>query len=179
MSFHKTDWALFAPCSTQILIYFQCTLIHATHLKVEVWQQRPEKERQCTLTGCTNMLPKCRHNHNHTHRNLNKVSKQIDTLNLTTWWNVMCTVVWVFHYLSGRVYDITDSSGGRGSKPITGWLVTSWGIKQIRLESLLLGCMTAKIHKYARGDSIDTLKPDVEPRYQVKFYQLCCPNNHT
>lgn len=39
----------------------------------------------------------------------------------------MCRDVWVFHYLSGRVYDITESCGGRGSKPITGWLVTSWG----------------------------------------------------
>lgn len=32
-------------------------LIHRTHLKVEVWQQRPEKQRQCTFIGCTNVLP--------------------------------------------------------------------------------------------------------------------------
>lgn len=28
-------------------------------------------------------------------------------------------------YLSGRVYDMIESGGGRGSKPIRGWLVTS------------------------------------------------------
>lgn len=32
----------------------------------------------------------------------------------------------VFSYLSGLVYDVTESRGGRGSKPITGCVVTSW-----------------------------------------------------
>lgn len=75
--------------------------------------------------------------------------------------------------------SLTPAEVGGQSPSQADWSPPEGSNKLARLESLLLGCMTAKIHKYARGDSIDTLKPDVEPRYQAKFYQLCCPNNHT
>lgn len=110
-------------------------LIHRTHLKVEVWQQRPEKQRQCTFIGCTNVLPL----YTQTHMGKfdfykNKIADLLPagfssitfSSFLTVQWDVEYTAVRVLPYLSGRVYDVTESSGGRGSNPSTGWLVTSF-----------------------------------------------------
>lgn len=80
-----------------------------TDLKVEVWQQRPEKKRQCTLIGCTQVWPvtvNCQ---------MNPYCRRVVSLNIQR-----CS-----SYLSGGVYDMMESGGGRGSKPIRGWLVTS------------------------------------------------------
>ena len=71
------------------------------------------------------MLPVCRHKHtekSHLSVKLNDImscARKQQYLHplLIVQWNFMCTVV---HYLSGLVYDMTESSGGRGSKPIIG-----------------------------------------------------------
>lgn len=65
--------------------------------------------------------------------------------------------------------SLTPAEVGGQSPSQADWSPPEGSNKLARLESLLLGCMTAKIHKYTRGDSIDTLKPDIEPRYQAKF----------
>lgn len=83
-----------------------------THLNVKVWQQWPEKQWECTLIGCTNTLPICR-----------PKNKQVMKLK---WKLRQKKFIRIHNYLSGRVYDITESSGGKGSNPITGWVVTSW-----------------------------------------------------